>query len=137
MLYSNGFLFSALLRRIRFRSNTLNPVLLSKASLPPLRVALSSYERFLCLQSSFSHSGLPGHKVKAKLSRFSWIDFAFTSQLVLSACSFKGGFRLPSMDSVLIQHGAHSQLHVPALNHLFQVTVFSLTISTLFQIIIL
>ena len=67
-------------------SSSLIPLLLSEASLPPLRVTLthftrSSYEWALYLQTSFPISGLDRLGVKPKLSRSSWIAFAFTHPL--------------------------------------------------------
>ena len=59
------------------------PVLLSEASLPPLRVAsthftLSSYERALRLPTSFPISGLARLGVKPRICRSSWRAFEFT-----------------------------------------------------------
>ena len=53
------------------------PLLLSKASLPPLRVTLthftlSSYERALCLPTSFPISGLARLGVKPRFCKSSW-----------------------------------------------------------------
>ena len=59
------------------------PLLLSEASLPPLRVTLtyftqSSYERALGLPTSFPISGLAILGVKPRLRRSSWRAFAST-----------------------------------------------------------
>ena len=63
-------------------------LLLSDASLPPLRVTLThftllSYERALRLPASFPISGLARLGVKPRLCRSSWRDFASTHQLML------------------------------------------------------
>ena len=68
------------------------PLLLSEASLPPLRAilthfTLSSYEWALHLPTSFPISGLARLEVKPRLSRSSWRAFAFTHLLVLSSTS--------------------------------------------------
>ena len=69
------------------------PLLLTEASLPPLRVTLThftlfSYERALCLPTSFPISGLARLGVKPRLSRSSWRAFASTHPLMLpSTCS--------------------------------------------------
>ena len=69
------------------------PLLLSEASLPPLRVTrthftLSSYERALRLPTSFPISGLATLGVKPRLCRSSWRAFASTHPLMLpSTCS--------------------------------------------------
>ena len=69
------------------------PLLLTEASLPPLRVTLthltlSSYERALRLPTSFLISGLARLGVKPRLCRSSWRAFASTHSLMLpSACS--------------------------------------------------
>ena len=72
------------------------PVLLTEASLPPLRVTLThftlflSYERALCLPISFPISGLARLGVKPRLSRSSWRALASTHPLMLpSTCSRK------------------------------------------------
>ena len=64
------------------------PLLLSKASLPPLRVTLthftlSSYERALRLPTSFPISGLARLGVKPRLCRSSWRAFGSTHPLML------------------------------------------------------
>ena len=69
-------------------------LLLSEASLPPLRVtlthfALSSYERALCLPTSFSISGLARHGVKPRLCRTLWRAFAFTHLLMFPSTSLR------------------------------------------------
>ena len=63
------------------------PLLLSEASLPPLRVALThftllSYERALHLPTSFPISGLAKLGVRPRLCRSSWRAFASTSTRV-------------------------------------------------------
>ena len=68
------------------------PLLLSKASLPPLRVnlthfTLSSYERTLCLLACFPILGLARLGVKPRLCRSSWRAFAFTHSLMLPSTS--------------------------------------------------
>ena len=72
------------------------PLLLSEASLPPLRAppppvthfTLSSYERALRLPTSFPISGLARLGVKPRLCRSSWRAFASTYPLMLpSTCS--------------------------------------------------
>ena len=66
------------------------PLLLSEASLPPLRVTLTHftltfYERALRLPTSFLISGLASDGVKPRLSRSSWRAFAFTHPLMLAS----------------------------------------------------
>ena len=69
------------------------PLLLTEASLPPLRVTLTHftlffYERALCLPTSFPISGLARLGVKPRLCRSSWRAFASTHPLMLpSTCS--------------------------------------------------
>ena len=69
------------------------PLLLTKASLPPLQVTLTqftlfSYERALRLSTSFPISGLARLGVKPRLCRSSWRAFASTHPLMLpSTCS--------------------------------------------------
>ena len=69
------------------------PLLLTEASLPPLRVILThftllSYERALRLPTSFPISGLARLGVKPRLCRSSWRAFASTHPLMLpSTCS--------------------------------------------------
>ena len=68
------------------------PLLLSEASLPPLRVTLthftlSSYERALRLPTSFSILGLARLGVKPRLCRSSWRVFASTHPLMLPSTS--------------------------------------------------
>ena len=60
----------------------------SEASLPPLQVnlthlSLSSYERALCLPTSFSVSGMARLGVKPRLCRSSWRAFASTHPFTL------------------------------------------------------
>ena len=87
------------------------PLLLSEASLPPLRVTLthftlSSYERALRLPTSFPISGLARLGVKPRLCRSSWRAFASTHPLILPstcsredllACSLFPPWNLPSI----------------------------------------
>ena len=68
------------------------PLLLSEASLPPLRVTLThftlfSYERALRLPTSFLISGLVRLGVKPRLYRSSWRAFASTHPLMLPSTS--------------------------------------------------
>ena len=69
------------------------PLLLSEASLPPLRVTLThftllSYERALRLPTSFPISDLARLRVKPRLCRLSWRALASTHPLMLpSTCS--------------------------------------------------
>ena len=68
------------------------PLLLSEASLPPLRVTLThfdllSYERTLRLPTSFSISGLAKLGVKPRLCRSSWRALASTHPLMLPSTS--------------------------------------------------
>ena len=69
------------------------PLLLSEASLPPLRVTLThftlfSYERALRFPTSFPISGLARLGVKPRLCRSSWRAFASTHPLMFpSTCS--------------------------------------------------
>ena len=68
-------------------------LLLTEASLPPVRVTLThftlfSYERALCLPTSFPISGLARRGVKPRLCRSSWRALASTHPLMLpSICS--------------------------------------------------
>ena len=67
-------------------------LLLSEASLPPLRVTLthfnlSSYERALRLPTSFLISGLARLGVKPRLCRSSWRAFVSTHPLMLPSTS--------------------------------------------------
>ena len=73
-------------------SCSLIPLLLSEASLPPLRVTLnhfilSSYQPALCLPTSLPISGLARLGVKPKLFRSSWRAFAATHLLMLPSAS--------------------------------------------------
>ena len=69
------------------------PLLLSEASLPPLKVTLThftvlSYEWALCLATSFPISGLARLGAKPRLCKSSWRAFASTHPLMLpSTCS--------------------------------------------------
>ena len=68
------------------------PLLLSEASLPPLRVTLThftllSYERALHLPTFFPISGLARLGVKPRLCRSSWRAFASTHPLMLPSTS--------------------------------------------------
>ena len=69
-------------------SSSLIPLLLTEASLPPLRVTLTHftlfrYEQALCLLTSFPISGLARLRVKPRLCRLSWRAFASTHPLML------------------------------------------------------
>ena len=68
------------------------PLLLSEASLPPLRVTLthftlSSFERALRLPTFLPISSLARHGVKPRLCRSSWRAFASTHPLMLPSTS--------------------------------------------------
>ena len=64
------------------------PLVLSEASLPPLRVTLThSYERALRLPTSFPISGLARLGVKPRLCRSSWRALASTHSLMLPSTS--------------------------------------------------
>ena len=70
------------------------PLLLSEASLPPLRVTLThftlfSYERALRLPTSFPISGLARLGVTPRLCRSSWRAFASTHPLMLPSTCFR------------------------------------------------
>ena len=77
------------------------PLLLTEASLPPLRVTLThftlfSYERALRFPTSFPISGLFRLGVKPKLCRSSWRAFASTHPLMLPCtCSRKALLACP------------------------------------------
>ena len=81
------------------------PLLLTEASLPPLRVTLThftllSYERALCLPISFPISGLARLGVKPRLSRSSWRAFASTHSLMLPfTCSREALLACPPFPS--------------------------------------
>ena len=75
------------------------PLLLSEASLPPLRVTLThftlfSYERALRLPTSFPISGLARLGVKPRLCRSSWRAFGSTHPLMLPSTLSRGLFLL-------------------------------------------
>ena len=75
-------------------SSTPIPLLLSEASLPPLRVTLThftllSYERALRFPTSFPISGLARLGVKPRLCRSSRRAFASTHPLMLPSTSYK------------------------------------------------
>ena len=78
------------------------PLLLTEASLPPLRVTLThfillSYERAFRLPTSFPISGLARLGVKPRLCRSSWRAFASTHPLMLpSTCSREALLAFPS-----------------------------------------
>ena len=100
------------------------PLLLTKASLPSLRVTLThftlfSYEQALRLPTSFPISGLARLGVKPRLCRSSWRAFASTHPLMLpSTCSREAllacppfpPWNLPSftMESTLCSPGSRS-----------------------------
>ena len=77
------------------------PLLLTEASLPPLRVTLTqftllSYERALRLPTSFPISGLARLGVKPRLCKSSWRALASTHPLMLpSTCSRKALLACP------------------------------------------
>ena len=77
------------------------PLLLSEASLPPLRVTLThftllSYEQALRLPTCFPISGLARLGVKPRLCRSSWRAFASTHPLMPpSTCSRETLFACP------------------------------------------
>ena len=92
------------------------PLILSKASLLPLRVTLthftlSSYERALRLPTSFPISGLARLGVKPRLCRSSWRAFASTHPLMLPSTSSREAFlvcpSLSSMESAFVHSGVH------------------------------
>ena len=70
------------------------PLLLSEASLPPLRVTLThftlfSYKRALRLPTSFPISGLARLGVRPRLCRSSWRAFASTHPLMLPSTCYR------------------------------------------------
>ena len=70
------------------------PLLLTEASLPPLRVTLAhftllSYERALRLPTSFPISGFARLGAGPRLCRSSWRAFAFTHPLMLPSTCFR------------------------------------------------
>ena len=76
------------------------PLLLTEASLPPLRVTLShftllSFERALGLPTSFATSGLARLGVRPRLCRSSWRAFASTRPLMLPSTSREALFACP------------------------------------------
>ena len=80
-----------------FPSSSPIPLLLTEASLPPLRVTLThftllSYERALRLPTPFPISGLARLGVKPRLCRSSWRAFASTHPLMLSSTCSKEVF---------------------------------------------
>ena len=94
----------------------LSPLLLTEASLPPLRVTLThftlfSHERALRLPTSFPISGLARLGVKPRLCRSSWRAFASTHPLMLSStCSREALVACPSLSSLessLVHGGVH------------------------------
>ena len=115
MLHPDGFLFlsttsiTKLERLHRAASHVITgcllsspiPLLLSKASLPPLRVTLIhftllSYEWAFCLPTSFPISGLARLGVKPRLCRLSWRAFVSTHPLMLpSTCPREALFACP------------------------------------------
>ena len=86
-------------------SSSPTPLLLSEASLPPLRVTLThftllSYERALRLPTSFPISDLARLRVRPRLCRLSWRAFASTHPLMLpSASSREALLACPSFPS--------------------------------------
>ena len=96
------------------------PLLLSEASLPPLRVTLThftlfSYDRALRLLTSFPISGLARLGVKPKHCRLSWRAFASTHPLMLpSACSREALLAcLPFPPWYLLSFMVESTLYTP------------------------
>ena len=90
---------------------------LSEISLPAPQFtitlfALSSYERALCLPTSFLISGVARLRAKPRLSRSSWRVFACIRRLMLSSSTRMVLFAcLPSLsflELAFLQHGAHS-----------------------------
>ena len=126
------------------------PLLLSKASLPPLRVTLthftlSSYERALRLPTSFPISGLARLGVKPRLCRSFWRAFASTHPLMLSSTCSREAFlacppfppwNLPSFNVESILSSRCSRSDPPfscqgaALAHLDSLSPYSLVIWT-------
>ena len=94
-------------------------LLLSKASRPPLRVTLThftllSYERALCLPTSFPISGLARLGVKPRLCRSSWRAFVSTHPLMLpSAFSRKARLVCPPFPRNLPLFTVESTLSSP------------------------
>ena len=90
-------------------------LLLSKASLLHLRVTLThftllSYERILCLPTSFPISGLARLGVKPRLCRSSWRAFASTHLLMLPSTSREALLTCPpfsSLESPFLHGEAH------------------------------
>ena len=93
-------------------------LLLSRASLPPLRVTLtlftlSFYKRThftFCRATFFPVSGLARLGVKPRLCRSSWRAFASTHPLMLSFASSRGSFCLPSLSSLELSF-FHGRVH--------------------------
>ena len=98
--------------------SSLISLLLSEASLTPLRVTLthfapSFYEQALRLPTSFSILGLARLGVKSRLSRSSWRAFASTYPLMLSPTSPREVlFCLSSLSSMVLafRHGEGDSL---------------------------
>ena len=99
------------------------PLLLSEASLPPLRVTLthftlSSYELALRLPTSFPISGLARLVAKPRLCGSSWKTFASTHPLMLPSTSPKKALFSPSLFSLepaFLHGGAHPSLSMLSL----------------------
>ena len=100
------------------------PLLLTEASLSPLRVTLThftllSYERAIRLPTSFPISGLARHGVKPRLCRSSWRAFASTHPLMLPfTCSREALLAcLPysSLESAFVHRGVHPFLSMLSL----------------------
>ena len=100
------------------------PLLLTEASLPPLRVTLThftlfSHERALRLPTSFPISGLARLGVKPRLCRSSWRAFASTHPLMLpSTCSREALVACPPVLPGIFPHSRSSPpfpLHALAL----------------------
>ena len=100
------------------------PLLLTEASLPPLRVTLIhctllSYERAFRLPTSFPISGLARLGVKPRLCRSSWRALGSTHPLMLpSACSREALLACPplsSLKSAFVHSGVHPFLSMLSL----------------------
>ena len=131
-------------------SSTPIPLLLTKASLPPLRVTLthftlSSCERALRLLTSFPISGLGRLGVKPRFCRSSWRAFVSTHPLMLSstssresllACPLFSPWNLPlfTVESTLSSLCSHSDhpltLQGVALAHLYSLPPHHLVLWT-------
>ena len=100
------------------------PLLLTEASLPPLRVTLThftlfSYERAVRLPTSFPISGLARLGVKPRLCRSSWRAFASTHPLMLPSTCFREAFlacpSFSSLESAFVHGGVYPFLSMLSL----------------------